>query len=658
MSPARRHLVRAPHSRTLASRWCIASATTSSTRPAGELRHRGRPVEIQPKPLRAAGAAGARARANRARARDPDRALARHARDSGVAHARDLARAPRDRRHEPRRADPQLLAPRLPLLRRRAGARSASRAGAPRTAGAREPGGHLRRARGRARAARAGASPRPSPDAARSRSSRPGGHRQDAAGRALRASARARAARACCSRATAPRRACRRSGSGCRCCGGCSTSTACAPAARRGRALERARGALARARGREVGRPRARGDSEHSASCSSTRSRARSRAPAGSRPLLIVLEDLQWADPPSLRLLEHLAFEAASEPILVLASVREEFRERGHPLDRTLGVLRQQERSDRARARRLLARARSARCSRAGSVAPAPSDLISELFARTEGVPLFLREAIRLLARARRARAAREDPALGHRPAGARARPDPARARRAVGARARARRRRRPCSGASSRWPPRPRSRSSRATTRSICVDEATRAGVLEASPDDAASWRFTHALFQEAAYAGLAAGERVRLHLRAAQRLEREHASDLDAVIAELAHHHHRALARRRSRARVRVRACAPPSRRRSSAPGSRRRSTTSRPSPRSRTCGRSRPSAGSAVLLALGETCRLSGERTRRREVLTQAMALARDARPQRRPGARRDRASRTCRTGACATTRRARR
>ncbi|MGH7290014.1 MAG: GTPase, partial [Myxococcota bacterium] len=114
------------------------------------------------------------------------------------------------------------------------------------------------------------------------------------------------------------------------------------------------------------------------------------------RPLVLVLEDLQSADPPSLRLLEHLAFEAADEPILVLASVREEFRERGHPLDRTLGVLRQQPRTldvalggfSRREVAALLARVLGR---------PAPSDLISELFARTEGVPLFLREAIRLL---------------------------------------------------------------------------------------------------------------------------------------------------------------------------------------------------------------------------------------------------------------------
>ncbi len=115
------------------------------------------------------------------------------------------------------------------------------------------------------------------------------------------------------------------------------------------------------------------------------------------RPLLLVLEDLQSADAPSLRLLEHLAFEIASESILVLASLRDEFRERGHPVDHTLGALRKQERLfelelsgfSRREVGALLAKVLGR---------PAPSDLTSEMFARTEGVPLFLREAIRLLA--------------------------------------------------------------------------------------------------------------------------------------------------------------------------------------------------------------------------------------------------------------------
>jgi len=352
-------------------------------------------------------------------------------------------------------------------------------------------------------------------------------------------------------------------------------------------------------------------------------SREIARASRG-RPLVLVLEDLQSADAPSLRLLEHLAFEAAGEPILVLASVREEFRERGHPLDRTLGVLRQHERTvdvtlggfSRREVGALLARLLGR---------PAPSDLISELFARTEGVPLFLREAIRLLAE----RGVLEQPEKIPRSGIAL----PGRAldliRRALDALSE----RAASLVAAAAVLGREFTLAAGAEVADIerdaaldLVDEAARSGVLEASPHDAASWRFTHALFHEAAYAGLPAGERVRLHLRAAQRLEREHEGDLGGVIAELAHHHHRALAvgdpeqafasaQRAAEQAAQLGAWEQAAQHYEQAVAAL--AHVRRPQPERRL----------GVLLALGETCRLSGERTRRREVLAQAMTLARE-------------------------------
>jgi len=351
--------------------------------------------------------------------------------------------------------------------------------------------------------------------------------------------------------------------------------------------------------------------------------RALARA-SRSRPLVIVLEDLQWADPPSLRLLEHLAFEAASEPILILASLREGFRERGHPLDRTLGVLRQQERTVELTlggfSRREVAALLSHTLGRA-----APSDLISELFARTEGVPLFLREAIRLLAergvleqpeKLPRAGIALPGRALDLIRRALDAISDPARTLVAAGA----------VLGREFTLAAAAEVAEIERDAALDFVDEATRAGVLEASPDDAASWRFTHALFQEAAYAGLAAGERVRLHLRAANRLERDHARDVGSVIAELAHHHHRALAVGDAE---RAFACALRAAEQATQLGAWEQVAQHyeqalaalahvRPLEPERRLG---------VLLALGEACRLSGERTRRREVLPQAMLLARE-------------------------------
>ncbi len=52
---------------------------------------------------------------------------------------------------------------------------------------------------------------------------------------------------------------------------------------------------------------------------------------------ILVLDDLQWADAPSLRLIEFLAHELADAPILLVGAYREDEVE--HPLSETLGVL-------------------------------------------------------------------------------------------------------------------------------------------------------------------------------------------------------------------------------------------------------------------------------------------------------------------------------
>ena len=74
--------------------------------------------------------------------------------------------------------------------------------------------------------------------------------------------------------------------------------------------------------------------------------------------------------------------------------------------------------------------------------------------------------------------------------------------------------------------------------------DEAIRSGILEESQESAATYRFSHALFQEAIYEGLTPSLRARLHRAAAKRLEQQHAGALEPVLSELAHHHHHAIA------------------------------------------------------------------------------------------------------------------
>jgi DNA-binding winged helix-turn-helix (wHTH) protein len=261
------------------------------------------------------------------------------------------------------------------------------------------------------------------------------------------------------------------------------------------------------------------------------------------RPLLLVIEDLQWAGSESLRLLEHLAHEPLDAPLLVLATVRDEPRAPGHPAERALGLLRAQDRCTEV-ALQPFSRAEVAALLAQVLAKPAPPELTSELFARTEGVPLFLREALRLLAErgalAEPERVPREGVVLPARALDLIRRPLErlsAAATALVSAAAVLGREFELSAAAGVAGQERPAALD--------CIDEAVAAGVLEAAAaGGATAFRFTHALFQEAALAALAPGARARLHLRAAEHLERENAGDPSALLAELAHHRHRALA------------------------------------------------------------------------------------------------------------------
>jgi DNA-binding winged helix-turn-helix (wHTH) protein len=259
------------------------------------------------------------------------------------------------------------------------------------------------------------------------------------------------------------------------------------------------------------------------------------------RPLLVWLEDLQWAGAESLRLMEHLAHEDIAAPLLLLSTIRDEPREPSDPVARTVALLRAQDRCAEVTLGPLT-RADVATLAERVLGRPAPPDLTSELSARTEGVPLFLREALRLLgergALREPERVAREGIQLPPRALDLIRRPLERLSPRCAAAVAAA-----AVLGREfdllgiSEVAALPRAEALDA------LDEATRAGVTEES-GAGAGFRFAHALFQEAVLTGLAPGERARLHLRAAEHLERENEGDPSAVLAELAHHHHRALA------------------------------------------------------------------------------------------------------------------
>jgi DNA-binding CsgD family transcriptional regulator/tetratricopeptide (TPR) repeat protein len=113
--------------------------------------------------------------------------------------------------------------------------------------------------------------------------------------------------------------------------------------------------------------------------------------------LALVLDDLHWADVPSLRLLEFMAQEMADSRLLVIGTYRETELSRHHRLSDTLGALARVPHAVRLHLSGLNAEdVRQFVATAAGMVPPAW--LTSAIHSQTEGNPLFVREVVRFLA--------------------------------------------------------------------------------------------------------------------------------------------------------------------------------------------------------------------------------------------------------------------
>ncbi len=115
------------------------------------------------------------------------------------------------------------------------------------------------------------------------------------------------------------------------------------------------------------------------------------------RPLVLVLDDLHWADVPSLRLLEFLAQEVGDSRLLVVGTYRETEVSRQHRLSDTLGALARAPRIIRLRLTGLNADEVRRFVTTAAGMVP-PASLTRAIHDQTEGNPLFVREVVRFLA--------------------------------------------------------------------------------------------------------------------------------------------------------------------------------------------------------------------------------------------------------------------
>jgi DNA-binding SARP family transcriptional activator len=113
-------------------------------------------------------------------------------------------------------------------------------------------------------------------------------------------------------------------------------------------------------------------------------------------PVLLALDDLHWADRPSLLLLSHLLRDPRPSPLVVVGTYRESDLGRGHPLARALADLRRDRLVDRV-ALGGLDGAAAERLIEAWVGADATAGLVTAVHDETGGNPFFIEEVLRHL---------------------------------------------------------------------------------------------------------------------------------------------------------------------------------------------------------------------------------------------------------------------
>jgi DNA-binding NarL/FixJ family response regulator len=118
---------------------------------------------------------------------------------------------------------------------------------------------------------------------------------------------------------------------------------------------------------------------------------------AAEEPMLLVLEDVHWADQTSLELLHHLAHRAPSLRMLILATYRSDELHAAHPLRRLLGSMARDRVGEDLRISPLNREETSEMLRCMLGTEPNPA-FASAIWRRSEGNPFFVEELISVLA--------------------------------------------------------------------------------------------------------------------------------------------------------------------------------------------------------------------------------------------------------------------
>jgi class 3 adenylate cyclase/DNA-binding CsgD family transcriptional regulator len=270
------------------------------------------------------------------------------------------------------------------------------------------------------------------------------------------------------------------------------------------------------------------------------------------QPLVIALDDLHWADKPSLLLLQFLARELAGTRLLLLGAYRDVELDRQHPLAETIAALRRERLHERIPLRGLAAEEVTAlvRDAAGTELDDAGRRLAAALHAETEGNPFFVQEVLRHLEES--GRMIVRDGRWVHVSADIGALGLPEGVREVIGRRLS--RLSETCNGALSvaavigrEFDLTTLGRAGRGSPAALPEDpddllevlsEAEAARLIDEAPRAPGRYRFAHALIRETLYEELSTARRVRLHRRVGEALEQQHRAHPEQHLAELAHH------------------------------------------------------------------------------------------------------------------------
>jgi class 3 adenylate cyclase len=262
-----------------------------------------------------------------------------------------------------------------------------------------------------------------------------------------------------------------------------------------------------------------------------------------SNPLLLLLDDIHWADKPSLLMLQHLARRLKGSRLLVVGTYRDVELDRRHPLSQVLAELRRERLYERfllhglseGEVETFIADAAGHRV---------PHEFALAIHEETEGNPFFIEETLRHLVETgviyrRNGQFVSDATTISEMGI-------PEGVREVIGRRLS--RLSEPCNQALSFASILGREFDFDVLQTFAEMEEDALLTALEEALDaqmiteekarGGPAYRFTHALVQETLYGELSIARKQRLHLRAGQAIEKTRAGRLEALVPQLAHH------------------------------------------------------------------------------------------------------------------------